>query len=218
MLNSSFILCRRAISLRAVSTASVLVLANGGGVRAASKGILAFKLNGKVEALVEHFRERMRWIESDRCQYRHHFTDEIIPDPFALRFVPGGATQKADAFGCQCRQDDVVEMLILLGDDRVGLGRYQAISLLRRFAVGGRARGMRLDLFLETGHADFEKFIQIAGDDTQEAQTFKQGYTLVFRLGQNASVERQKTQLAVEIILGRKAGFLLGMSHRASSM
>ena len=158
-------------------------------------------------------------MSEDRITIELNPRDGRLYDRFRARLVtprPGQASGLGDLL--MLLPDLSVLLVRLLRDDRVGLGRYQAISLLRRFAVGGRARGMRLDLFLETGHADFEKFIQIAGDDTQEAQTFKQGHTLVFRLGQNASVERQKTQLAVEIILGRKAGFLLGMSHRASSM
>jgi hypothetical protein len=107
-----------------------------GGVGTASEGILAFQFDGEIEALVEHAREGVRRVETDRRQHRHHFADEIIADPFALGFVPAGAAQEADTLFGQRRQDDVVEVLVLLGDDGVRFGGNQAEGLLGRLAIG----------------------------------------------------------------------------------
>ena len=106
-----------------------------GGVGASSEGILAFQFNGEIETLVEDARERVRRVETDWRQYRHHFAHEIIADPFALGFIPGGAAKKPDTLFGECRQDDVVELLVLLGDDGVGFGGNQPESLLGRFAI-----------------------------------------------------------------------------------
>ena len=65
--------------------------------RVAPESVLALQLDGKIQALVEHARERMRRIEPDRRQYRHHFAQEKILDPGLLRFIPVRAAQELDA-------------------------------------------------------------------------------------------------------------------------
>jgi hypothetical protein len=189
-----------------------------GGVGTAPEGVLAFEFDGKVQALVEHFREGVRRVEPDRRQHRHHFAQEIIADPLALRLVPRHPAQETDALVGQRRQDDVVEVLVLFGDDGVGFGRNQTEGLLRCLAVGGDDGGVRLDLFLEPGHADFEEFVEVARDDAEEAQAFEQRHAFVFGLGQNAPVEGEQTEFAVEVVFGREAGFRQRMGHRAISM
>ena len=64
---------------------------------------LPSQLDGEVQALVEHARERMRGIEADRRQHRHHLAEEVVPDPRLLRGVPVAAAQKPDAFARRAR-------------------------------------------------------------------------------------------------------------------
>ena len=52
----------------------------------------------------------------------------------------------------------------------------------------------------------------------QEAQPFEQRHALVRGLGQHPPVESQQAEFAIQVILGRKAGFQCVVRHRASSM
>ena len=87
--------------------------------RIAPERILALQFDGEIQALVEHARERMRGVEPDGRQHRHHFAQEEILDPGFLRFVPLGAAQELDALLGQRRDEFVVEKLVLPCDELV---------------------------------------------------------------------------------------------------
>ena len=188
-----------------------------GGVGTAAESVLAFEFDGEIEALVEHPREGVRGIEPDRRQYWHHLAVEVISNPLALRLVPARAAQEADALLGQCRQDHVIEVLVLLGNDGMRFGSDQTEGFLRRLAVVGNDWGLRADLFLEAGNADLEEFVEVAGNDAQEAQAFEQRHALVLRLCQHAAIEGKQAELAVEVVCRREAGFQERMGHRARS-
>ena len=77
------------------------------------------QLDGEIQALVEHARERVRRIEPDRRQYRHHFAQEEILDPVLLRLIPVGAAQELDALLGQRGNELLVEQLVLARDKLV---------------------------------------------------------------------------------------------------
>jgi hypothetical protein len=181
------------------------------------KGVLAFQFDGKIQALVEHAREGVRRVKSDGRQHRHHFALEIVANPFALGVAPGRATQEADTLFGEGRQDHVVQVLVLLGDDGMGFGRDQAEGFLCRLAVDGDAGGAGANLFLEAGNPDFKKLVHVAGDDAQEAQAFEQGHPLILGLGQDAPVEGEQAEFAVQVVFGRKTGGQGGVNHCACS-
>src|SRR5512135_331358 len=100
------------------------------GSRIAPEGILALQFDGKIQALIQHARERMRRIEPDGREHGHHFAQEKILHPGLLVFGPLRAAQEFDALLGQRRHQFFVEELILPGDELVGW-RVQPLEYLR---------------------------------------------------------------------------------------
>ena len=70
--------------------------------------------------------------------------------------------------------------------------------------VGGPAVGRAgdlagLDLLAQTGDPDLEELVEVAGEDGQELDPLEQRVALVARLVQDARVEVEPRQLAVEV-------------------
>ena len=78
-----------------------------------------------------------------------------------------GAAQKTDAFLFQRGKDIIVEHLILPRDDLMRLFAHQLQGLARIHAVRPGGNAGKIDLLLQPGNADLEKFIQVAADDAQ---------------------------------------------------
>ena len=175
---------------------------HNGGARIAAESILALELDGEIEAFIHHPRKRMRRVEPDRREHRHHFAEEIILDPSSLHRIPMRAAQETDILPRQIRQDALVEQGVL--------PRHQGMRL-QRDGLEGQPRGQAvrpghaaavLDLFLQAGDADFEEFIQIAGDDAQEFKPLQHRHARILGLRQHARIEGQQRQLAIRIKLG----------------
>ena len=78
----------------------------------------------------------------------------------------------------------------LQGDALQHIGRFEAVT------VDGMAA--QLELFLQSGDADFKEFIEVARYDTEEAHAPEQRHALVGRLRQHAAVEGQQRQFAID--------------------
>ena len=64
----------------------------------------------------------------------------------------------------------------------------------------GRQRGLaRLDLLAQTGDADLEELVEIAGEDREELDPLELWIALVACLVQHPSVEFQPGQLAIDV-------------------
>ena len=81
--------------------------------------VTAVELDSEVQALVEHARERMRRVKSDRGEDREQLAEEVLADPAALRGVPFFALREHDPLRRQGRKHGLVEELVLLGHERV---------------------------------------------------------------------------------------------------
>ena len=91
------------------------------------------------------------------------------------------------------------ERLGVAGDHRQQ-ARPDGVECLRRaHAVGRRARPARLDLLLQAGDADLEELVEVAGEDGQEANALEQRVALVDSLEQDAVIELEPRQLAVDV-------------------
>ena len=181
-----------------------------GGARIAAEGVAALELDREVEALVEHARERVRGVQPDGREERHHLAEEIVADPLLLRRRPLGAAQEPDAFLRERGKDLLVQEPVLALDDALRARGDLAEHLERLHAVGARGRGAELDLLLHARDADLEELVQVRRDDAQELQPLEERHRLVLGLREHASIEFERLQLAVEevIVLGRHA--LLG--------
>ena len=97
----------------------------------------ALELDGEVEALVEHARERVRRVEADRRQHRQQLAEEIVADPLPLRRVP---LRRAAGTGCPRRRAPAgprsLSSWYCVGDQRVRLAADRVEHLGGRDAVG----------------------------------------------------------------------------------
>jgi hypothetical protein len=184
------------------------------GARLAAERILALELDREVERLVQHARERMRRVQADRGEHRHHFTEEVRAHPFLLRWRPVVATQEADALGGELRQQLVVEQPVLALDQLVRALRDHREQLARRNAVGlGTDRAER-DLLLQPADADLEELVEVARHDAQVAQAFEQRVLRVLRFLEHTRVERELAQFPVQEMVRRRQALLL---HRGGA-
>ena len=172
--------------------------------RIASERILALQFHGKVQALVQHARERMRRVETHRSQHGHHLAEEKIPDPRFLGFVPLGAAQKFDALRVERGNEVFVEYLVLVIDQMMRLLAHLLQALLGGHSIRADSSTADFDLFLEPGHAYLEEFVKIAADDAQVFQAFQQGDARVFSLRQHAMIELEYAKFAVQVLLRGK--------------
>src|SRR5688500_5021885 len=108
----------------------------------------------------------MRDIKTNRGQHRHQLTEEISLDPLALNVVPGDTAQETDALSYKPRQNFLIQHLILPCYQRMRpLGHYLEY-LTRQHAVRSKSRRIEVDLLLQSGDPDLEKFVQITTDYT----------------------------------------------------
>src|SRR6185436_12041810 len=109
-------------------------------------------------------------------------------------------------------EDLLVEEAVLALDDALRARRDLAEDLDRSEPVGpgGARRGAELDLLLDAGKPDLEELVEIGGDDAEEAQAFEHRHRAVLGLGENAAIELERLQLAVEEVLGGVARHALG--------
>ena len=143
-------------------------------------------------------RERVARIDRERRQDR----EDLVEEALAQRVVALGDRRVVD------------ELDALLGERRGGRprrspsGRRRARARARARRVelflGGPAVGRagdlaRLDLLLQAGDADLEELVEVAGEDGQELDPLEQRVALVARLVQDARVELEPRQLAVDV-------------------
>ena len=186
-----------------------------GGARAPPEGVAALQLDGEIQALVQHARERMRRVEPDRCQHREQLAEEILADPLLLRAGPFLALREHDAFARKRRQEHLVQQLVLLPDERMRLAAHRIEHFGATPRVRARIVQPELDRFLQPGDADLEELVQVRGDDGEEAQPLQQRHRLVRRLRQHAPVEGEDAELAVDELGGRGNSAVHGTGARA---
>ena len=177
----------------------------------AAECVPALQPDREVEALVEHARKRVRGIEPDGREDRHHLPKEELADPLLLPGRPLAAPQEADALCRERRQDRVVQERVLAIHQRPGDHGDALEDLPRREPVGIGAHGAELQLLLDARHADLEELVHVGRYDAQEPQPLERGRGLVLGLREHPPVEFQRLQLSIQEMLGgmrrRPAGF-----------
>ena len=71
-------------------------------------------------------------------------------------------------------------------------------------SVGRELRVARLDLLLEAGDADLEELVEVDREDRQEADPLEERVALVARLVQDACIEVEPGELAIDVRNGRR--------------
>ncbi len=108
-------------------------------------------------------------------------------------------TDEADLMFFQFRQQNVVEDRVLTVDVTVHQFADARQRLMRLQTIGAGLFAGERDLLLEASHANFEKFVEVAGEDQQKFQPLKQRVGLIQRLFQHADVELQLRELAMDV-------------------
>ncbi len=141
----------------------------------------------------------MRRIEADRREDGLHFAMEIRLDPDALLLVPLRAAEHADPLGAERGQKDVVQGLVLIRDELVRDLAQAVQRLLRSQAVRPGVGEPGLDLLQQARGADLEELVEVRRRDREEPQPLEQRHARVLRLLDDAAVELEERELAVEV-------------------
>jgi hypothetical protein len=83
-----------------------------------------------------------------------------------------------------------------------------------REAVGLRRARAHLDLLFHPGEPDLEELVEVRGDDAQELEALEHRDGAVLGLRQDAPVEREPLELAVEEMLRREFRHARGFGFR----
>ncbi len=152
-----------------------------------------------VQQLVRQEREIERLVDRHRREDRGHFVAEELVDNLLLAIVQFGRRQAAHAGLGELRLELFEEAAVLVRRHAVNAGGNSIELLADRHAgrVGGRIL-LVLDE-LQSTDADHEEFVEIAGADRQELQSFEQGNVRVVRFVQNALIELQPAEFTIEI-------------------
>ncbi|MNI37173.1 hypothetical protein D3C73_912530 [compost metagenome] len=171
-----------------------------------AEGVGARQRHNEIQALVVDAGKRMRRVQTDGGQQRHHIAVEHLARPLLLLGVPFGSVMQGDALCLHGGQNVVVKQVVL--------PRHQGVhgvldvfeGLIRCHAVGAHQVGRLKLLLFQAGNPDFEEFIQIGTDDTHVPQPLQQRRRRIFRHRQHALVEFKQRQFTIhEQRLARRA-------------
>ena len=187
-----------------------------GHATAASEGVAAFERDDKIEALVQDPRKRMRGIESEGAQDREQLVLEVVPHPGLLLGSPLGAPYEADLVAFELGDEHLIENPVLILHQPVRDLGDPFEYLVRRHVFRTRLHRARSDLFLQARHADLEELIEVGSRYAEEAQPLEQRRRRVLGLFEDAPVELQQAELAIDIelwLLERFGGLKFGNAH-----
>ena len=97
----------------------------------------------------------------------------------------------------------------MIGDEGVEFGGEAAELVFGAEAVGTRLAVAVLDLLQESGEADFDKFVEVAGGNGEEFDALEQRIGFVLSFFKDAAIEGEPRLVPVEIvarIVERNAG------------
>ena len=146
-------------------------------------------------------RERVARIDRERRQDREDLVEEALAERLVV-LRDRRVVDELDALGGE-RPADRDEDRRVVGDEL-----EDALAGGGELLVGGPAVGRAgdlagLDLLAQAGDPDLEELVEVAGEDGQELDPLEQRVALVARLVEDAGVELEPRQLAVEVREGR---------------
>jgi hypothetical protein len=136
-------------------------------------------------------------IDCHRCDRRENAIGEISFEPRHIGGEQRGTIDDQNTFGRELVAQGPPALLLIARELRRGLSD-PCQKLGGRQAVHGGFGLAGLDLLDETGDADHEELVKIAGGNRQETQSLKERMHAVGSLLQNASIEREPGKLAID--------------------
>ena len=140
------------------------------------------------QSQIRHQGERVCGVDPDGCENRKDLPFKHTARRILFRRSKIAPRHDPDMFFFQCGQDLIPEMSIL--------PRHKFPDAL--FQNTGQLCGDTGILLCQSSHADHKKFIQIAAEDRQKFQAFHQGASGIGRLIEDAAVEFQPTDIAID--------------------
>ena len=166
-----------------------------------AEGVASVQAHDEVQALVQDPRNRSRRVERRRAQYWDDLLSEVALEPLALRARPVVAADEANSLVKERGDELVVEHSVLLVNGRARLLGDRPQHLGGAHAVRSERCCARLEPMLEPGDSDLEELVEIGRRDTEKLQALEKWDGRVFRLMQDAHVERELRELAVDVIV-----------------
>ena len=166
--------------------------------------VLAREHDAEVEALVAHVRERVPGVDRDRREDREDLVVEAL--------VEGGELVGRELVGldehrrrraASAGMSSAFQQLVLRVDELVGARADRGELLVRRQPVGRQLVDLARELLLEAGDAHHEELVEVRGDDREELEPLESGTRRVVCLGEDARVELEPGELAVQVERGR---------------
>ena len=166
----------------------------------------------QVHAQVRDVRERMARVERQRRQHREDVVLEVLREPGVDRRRVVGRLEEVDALGGQQRPQRLAPARGLLVDLR-----QRARADGRQLLIGGLAVDRDLldagaELLQDGRDAHHEELVEVGAGDGEELDALEQRVRRILRLRQDALVERQPAQLAVDE--QRRAAQVVGVEVR----
>ena len=156
------------------------------------------QLDDQVQRFVEQLGKRMRGINRQRREHGAQLRAVKIFQPVQVRLLQVGKVQEADAVLGKRRFEFVLPAAVLADHHAADALRHGLENLGGRAAVHRALGRVAFDLLLEAGDAHLEKLVEVRAADAEEFQAFEQGIRRIQRLVEDALVEFQPAQLAVE--------------------
>ena len=147
-------------------------------------------------------RKRVRGVDGERRERGVHVVLEIFFEPFL--FGGGALARGFEEYPVFAeRGNEVVGPAgVFVGGHCGGDYAYAAQLLARAQPVEAYVEHARFELLLQARNAYFEKLVEVAADNRQETHLFEHGESRLGAEVEHAAVERQPTELAVEISWG----------------
>ena len=176
--------------------------------------VLVTRRDQQVERQIRDERERMRRIHRLRRHQRENVLVVILANRLALVGREAGVRTHANAVVLELAENSRTKLALSL----LELAHHQVTLrdlLLRRAPVNGQLVHPRDDLLLQAADALHEELVEVGRGNREKLEPLEQRISFVFRFMQNASIEREPGELAIEEQVGR--GKLLVDSRRGGA-
>ena len=152
-----------------------------------------------VEGLVTQLGKGVGLVDSQRGEYGENLLVEVVLDPGEFVAVELGGGFKDDALAGEGGVEKIAPAVVLILDEGGNDGVDTAQLFARTKPVEGSFAHRALDLLDEAGDADFEKLVEVGGDNGKELDAFEEGDGRVLGLLEDAAVKGEPGELAVEV-------------------
>ena len=162
--------------------------------------VLAFKFDDHIQALVEKLWKRMGRIDRQGREHRVNALRKEVRKVLLLAFRHVGIGVKAEPLVFELRLELLAPATVLIIHHSAHALADGGKRLAGRQTVRACFKRVHLLLLFKARDAHLEEFVQIRADDTEELQSFEKRIRFLNRLIEDALVEFQPAQLAVDEI------------------